>query len=159
MRPTSAPALAIAALLGVLVGGSVEPLVQRAGGVAPTVPWSAVLTMVFTALVLAGLAVSIWRSLRRPGPRIESQRAVTLLLLGTACALAGAAVAGGYLAFALGYLGDDAALPRERVVRGLFASAAAVLVAAGGLLLERACQVPPDQDDPPPSSDAWDGRG
>ena len=148
LRPTSAPALAVATLVGVLVGGSVAPLVERSGGVVPTVPWSAVLTLTFLAVVLMALAWTTYRSLRRPGPRIESQRAVNLFVLGRSCALVGAAVSGGYLAFALGYLGNDAAVPQERLTRGLLAAAAAVLVVVGGLALERACQVPGDPDEP-----------
>jgi len=92
------------------------------------------------------LAWTTWRALRRPGPRIESQRAVNLFVLGRSCALVGAAVCGGYLAFALGYLGDDAAAPQARFSRGLLTAAAAVLVVVGGLALERACQVPGGTD-------------
>jgi hypothetical protein len=150
MRPTAAPTLAVAALLGVLVGGSVEPLCAAAGVVVPTVPWSTVLTLVFLAAVVLTLAWTTWRSLRRTtGARpLEPQRAVTLLVLGRACALGGAAILGGYLAFGLGYLGDDGVLPRERLVRGLAAAAAAAAVVAGGLLLERSCQVPGPPDGP-----------
>jgi hypothetical protein len=145
LRPLSAAALAVGAVVGVLVGGSVEPLVEAAGGQAPTVRWSAVVTLVFIAAVLLTLAWTTWRTLRRPAGAvrmIEPQRAVMLLVLGRACALAGAAIFGGYLAFALGYLGDDAQLPQERLFRGLLAAGAAILVAVGGLLLERSCQVP-----------------
>lgn len=146
MRPTSAAALAVAALVGALVGGSIPPLVERADGVVPTVPWSSVLTLAFLAVVLGTLAWTTWRRLRRPGPPLDPGRAVMLLLLGTSCALVGAAVCGGYLAFALTYLGDDATVPRERFVRGLLASAAALLVVVGGAALERACVVPGGPD-------------
>jgi len=146
MRPTSAAALAVAALVGALVGGSVAPLVEAAGGTVPTVAWTAVGTLLFLGVVVVTLAWTTWRSLRRPpgatGRGIDAQRAVTLLVLGRACALGGAAIFGGYLAFGLGYLGDDAPLPEQRLLRGVLAAAAAALVAAGGLLLERACRVP-----------------
>ncbi len=156
--------LAVAALVGILVGGSVTPLIERSGGIVPTVPWSAVLALTFLAVVLMALAWTTWRALRRPGPRIESHRAVNLFVLGRSSALVGAAVCGGYLAFALGYLGNDASVPQERLSRGLLASAAAVLVVAGGLALERACQVPggpddPDRDDPAGSDGPGDDMG
>ncbi len=147
LRPTSAATLAVAVLVGVLVGGSVAPLVERGGGIVPRVPWSAVLTLAFLAVVLMALAWNTWRSLRRPGPRIEAHRAVNLFVLGRSCALVGAAVCGGYAAFALGFLGNDAALPQERLVRGLLAAGSAALVVVGGLALERACQVPGSRDE------------
>jgi hypothetical protein len=152
MRPTSAAALAVAALVGLLAGGVVGPLFEAAGRQPPRVPWSGVLILVFLAAVLLALARTTWRTLRGPAGaarRIEPQRAVMLLALGRASALGGAALFAGYLAFALGFLGNDAPLPRERLVRGLLTAAAAVLVAAGGLLLERSCRVPggDDEDD------------
>ena len=158
MRPTAAPALAVAALVGVLVGGSVQPLCEAAGVIVPTVPWSTILTLIFVAAVVLTLAWTTSRSLRRAsGARpLEPQRAVTLLVFGRACALGGAAILGGYLAFGLGYLGDDGVLPRERLVRGLAAAAAAAVVVAGGLLLERSCQVPRPPDGPD-GADGYDG--
>jgi hypothetical protein len=157
MRPTSAASLAVAALLGALVGGSIGPLIEAAGGRVPTVPWSAVVTLVLLGAVLLGLAWTTWRSLRRPSDstvrRMDPQRAVVLLVLGRSGALGGAAIFGGYLAFGLGFLGDDAPLPHQRLVRGLLAAAATVLVVVGGLLLERACRVPGGGDDDPDDSD------
>jgi hypothetical protein len=147
----------VAALVGALVGGSAGPLIEAAGGVVPSVALSTVLTLVLLGVILLGLAWFTWRSLRRPAGssmrRIEPQRAVNLLVLGRSGALGGAAIFGGYLAFGLGYLGDDAPLPHERLVRGLIAAAAAVLVVIGGLLLERACQVPGGRDDDPDDPD------
>jgi Protein of unknown function (DUF3180) len=138
--------------VGLLVGGLVGPLFEAAGRQPPRVPWSGVLILVFLAAVLLALARTTWRTLRGPAGavrRIEPQRAVMLLALGRASALGGAALFAGYSAFALGFLGDDAPLPRERLVRGLLTAAAALLVAAGGLLLERSCRVPgaDDEDD------------
>ena len=144
--------LAVAALIGALVGGSTGPVIEAAGGVVPTVPRSTVVTLVFLGVILVSLAWFTWRSLRATAGsrlrRIDPHQAVTLLVLGRSGALGGAAIFGGYLAFGLGYLGDDASLPHERLVRGLLAAAAAVLVVVGGVLLERACQVPGGGDDP-----------
>lgn len=156
LRQTSAATLAVGALLGGLLGGLVPPLVERFGGIAPTVPWSSVFALVFWAAVLFGIAVTTGRTLHRRRERIDHQRAVNLLVLGKASALAGAVVAGGYAAFGLTFAGQtDVALPRERLVHGLVAAAAAAAVMVGGLMLERACRVP-DADDHGKDSDAPD---
>lgn len=132
------------------MGGLVPPLVERAGGTAPTVSWASVLTLGFVAVVLFALAGTTWHTLHRRRERIDHQRAVNLLVLGKASALAGAVVAGAYLAFALSFAGEtDVPLPRERLVHGLLAAAGAAGVAGGGLALERSCRVPrgPNGDD------------
>jgi hypothetical protein len=81
---------------------------------------------------------------------------VAFLVLGKASALAGAAVAGGYLGFALMFLTRvDASTPRDRVIRSAVAVVAGVALAVAGLRLERACKVPgldDDEDEPTPDS-------
>ena len=145
---TSAVALAVATLVGALIGGLVPAVSEQLVGTAPTVRWTAVGALAFLATVLGGLAWTTWRTLHRSRLRIESTRAVNLLVLGKASALAGAFVAGGYLAFALTYAGQsDLALLRERLIRGIAAAIAAAAVCIGGLLLERACRVPGGDDD------------
>ncbi|MGH3454920.1 MAG: DUF3180 domain-containing protein [Nocardioidaceae bacterium] len=149
LRTTAATTLAIVGLIGLAVGGVIRPLIERGNGVAPTVPWAASLTLAFLAAVLGGLAWTTYRTIHQHRRRIEPQRAVNLLVFGKASAIAGAAVAGGYLGYALSWIdsADDAALPRERLVHSLVACAAAAAVMAGGLLLERACRVPGDGDE------------
>ncbi len=67
------------------------------------------------------------------------------LVLAKACALAGALFAGGYLGYAVSWIGlTDAALARERVLHSLLAGAAGILLVVGSLLLERACRVRQD---------------
>jgi hypothetical protein len=149
---TSPTALAAAGALGLVLGSAVRPLVERAGGIAPTVPWLSVLTLLFLAAVLGGLALDTHRTLQVHHDRMQPQRAVALLVLGKACAISGAVVAGGYLGFGLSFVGSvEAALPRERVVRSAFAVVMAVAVVATALLLERACRVPTDPDDELPA--------
>ena len=156
---TSAVALAVATLVGALIGGLVPAVGEQLVGTAPTVRWTAVGALAFLATVLGGLAWTTWRTLHRSRLRIESTRAVNLLVLGKASALAGAFVAGGYLAFALTYAGQsDLALPRERLIRGIAAAIAAAAVCLGGLLLERACRVPGGDDDED-GADPRDGGG
>lgn len=147
LRTTSAATLAAVAVLGALLGGLVPPLVENAGGTVPSVSWAAVLTLAFLAAVLVGLAVTTYRTVHGRRRRLDNSRAVNLLVLGKAAAIAGSVFAGGYLAFALTYAGQtDVALPRERFWHGLAGALAAALVAVGGVLLERACRVPPDDD-------------
>ncbi len=143
MRATTAATLAATALAGALLGGLVPAGFQFFGAIAPSVAWSSVVVLAFLAALLLALAASTWSTVQRRRLRVEPQRAVALLLLAKASALAGALVAGGYTAFALTYLGQtEAALPRERLVHGLLAALAAVAMAVGGVLLERACRVP-----------------
>jgi Protein of unknown function (DUF3180) len=161
LRTTAASTLAILALVGLAVGGLIRPVVERGDGVAPTVPWAASLTLGFLAAVLLGLAWTTFRTIHQQHRPIEPRRAVNLLVFGKASALAGAAVGGGYLGYALSFLdsADDAALPRERVVHSLVACGASAAVMAGGLLLERACRVPGDGDDADSGEPGTDGGG
>ena len=79
---------------------------------------------------------------------MEPSRAVALLVLGKASALAGALVAGGYFAYALMFLTRlDAAAPRDRVIRSAVAVVAGLALCGVGLLLERACRVPGGRSD------------
>ena len=67
-------------------------------------------------------------------------------MLGKACALAGALVAGGYLGYALAQLGVDQPAAEARLWRSLLAAAAGLAVCIAALLLELACRVPPEDD-------------
>ena len=149
---TSPTSLAVAGLVGAVLGWVLAPVLGALRGVVPSVPWSAVLALAFIALLLLGTAWVTYRMIHTRLQRMDPQRAVNLLVLAKASALAGAVVAGGYVGFGVHYLDSlDIALPRERVVRSGLAAAAAVLVCAGGLLLERALRVPrgPDDEDEP----------
>ena len=55
--------------------------------------------------------------------------------------LRGALAVGGYLGYALSWLGVDAELADQRLARSLVAAFASVLVVVTALLLERACRV------------------
>jgi hypothetical protein len=113
----------------------------RLDGTAPTVGWLPVVTLGFVAAVIGGVAWSTYR-LHRRRERLEPHKAVNRLVLGKACAVTGALVAGGYLGYAISWIGlTDAALARERVVHSLLAALAGALLVVGSLLLERACRV------------------
>ena len=148
IRTTSATTLAVAGALGFVAGAAVRPLVDRAGGIPPTVPWSAVVTLLFLAAVLGALAWGTYRTLHVRQEPVEPSRGVALLVLAKASAVAGALVAGAYLGFGLSFVESwEVALPRQRVVRSAVAMLSAVAVVVAALLLERACRVPIDPED------------
>jgi hypothetical protein len=134
-------------LTGLVVGWLVRPVSIRLNGTAPTVGWSAVGALFFVALIVGSVAWSTYVVLHRRHQRIEPHRAVNRLVLAKACALAGAAFAGGYLGYALSWFGlVQADLAKERVTHSLLAALASALVVAQSLLLERACRVNPKGD-------------
>ncbi len=94
------------------------------------------------AAILAGVAWLTWRDVHRRRIPLEPYKAVNRLVLAKACALAGAFVAGGYLGYALSWLGDsDAPLEQQRLTQSALAGVAGVLIVAASLALERACRV------------------
>lgn len=152
LRPTAATTVAVTGLAGLAVGGAIRPLVERTGGVAPPVTWTAPITLVAFAVLLLALARITYRTIHQRREHIDPHRAVNLLVLGKASALAGAVIAGAYLGYAISFADAlGAELPRERVTRSLVSCLAALGVMLGGILLERACRVPgpPDDTDDP----------
>jgi small-conductance mechanosensitive channel len=149
-------ALLVAALFGGLAGWLVVVTANAFDLLPPRIPWSAPIGLVVFAALVGVLAWSTHQRLQVRRERMEPQRAVAFLVLGKASALAGAAVAGGYLGFALMFLARiDAASPRDRVLRSAVAVVAGVALAIAGLRLERACKVPgldDDEDEPTPDS-------
>jgi hypothetical protein len=160
VRPTSSRALILAALVGGIAGWLVVVAANALGAVPPRVPWTAPLGVFLIALLVGALAYTTWQRIQVRRLRVDPSRAVALLVLGKASALAGAMVAGGYLTFALVFVPRwEADAPRERVIRAGIAVAAGVVLMIGGLWLERACRVPgppPDDDDQQTASDATD---
>jgi hypothetical protein len=145
-------ALLVAALFGGLASWLVVVTANALDMLPPRIPWTAPVGLVVFAALVGALAWSTHQRLQVRRERMEPQRAVAFLVLGKASALAGAAVAGGYLGFALMFLTRiDAATPRDRVIRSAVAVVAGVALAIAGLRLERACKVPglDDEDDEP----------
>jgi hypothetical protein len=141
-------ALVVAALFGGLAGWLLLVTVNAFDLTAPEVPWTAPLGLIVVTALVGGLAYSTHQRIQVRRERMEPSRAVALLVLGKASALAGAVVAGGYLAYACAFLTRlDAAAPRDRVIRSAVAVLAGVALCAMGLLLERACKVPRADDD------------
>jgi uncharacterized membrane protein len=147
MTTTPARNLVVAAVFGALAGWLIVVIAGAFDLVPPYVPWTAPGALVVIAALVGALAWSTHQRIQVRKERMESERAVAFLVLGKASALAGAVIAGGYLSFALMFVGRwDADAPRERVIRALVAVVAAVGLCVAGLLLERACKVPGGDD-------------
>ncbi|MDN5744444.1 MAG: DUF3180 family protein, partial [Nocardioidaceae bacterium] len=93
------------------------------------------------AAILAYVAWSTHRTIHVHKERLETHQAVNRLVIARASALVAALVAGGYLGYALSWIGDSAQLADERMVRSLLAAGAALLAAMAALVLERSCRV------------------
>jgi uncharacterized membrane protein len=150
--------LVVAALFGGLAGWLLVVIANAVDLTPPEVPWTAPIGLVVVSALVGGLAYTTHQRIQVRHERIEPSRAVALLVLGKASALAGAVVAGGYLAYGLMFLARlDAAAPRDRVVRSAVAVAAGLALCGVGLLLERACRVPRgDSDDDEDDADTPD---
>ena len=145
LRPTS-PALVTGWGVAGLVGGwLLHPFAERLNGTAPVVSWAQPAALFLLALTVGLTAWHTWRSVQVHRERLEPHRAVNRLVLGRAGALVGALVAGGYLGYAVSWIGDEAELADQRIIRSLVAVVAGVLLMVGGLLLERACRVRSDR--------------
>lgn len=153
MRTTPLSALAVAALFGIIASWLIVTVAGSLDLIPPPVPWTAPLGVLVITGLVGALAYTTHRRVQVERRRIDPQRAVTFLVLGKASALAGALVAGGYLAYAVQFLTRlDALGPRDRVVRSALAVVAGVGLCIAGLLLERACKVPRGEDDDEPQA-------
>lgn len=144
LRPTSPAAITGFAVVGLVGGWLIRPLFESWWGPAPVVSWPQVVLLVLVALVVGYVAWATHRSVQVRQVRLEPHRAVNRLVLGRACALVGALLAGGYLGYAVSWLGLSAELAGERILRSCLSAAAGVAICVGGLLLERACRVKKD---------------
>lgn len=142
--PTGPAGPSIFAAVGLLAGWAVRPLSIRAGAAEPRVTWLAIGLVWFLAAVVGGAAWATWR-VRRERLRLEPHRAVNRLVLGKACALVGAALAGGYAGFALAHVNvADAGNATTQLVHAVLAALGGVALMVAALLLEHACRVPPE---------------
>ncbi len=95
-------------------------------------------------MILGYTAYATRRIVRNRPDLLPPHQAVNRLVLARACALVGALMLGGYLGYALSWIGDDAELADERIWRSVAASLAGLLIVVTALLLERACRVGSD---------------
>nr|WP_275588434.1 DUF3180 domain-containing protein [Microlunatus panaciterrae] len=145
---TSSRAVAVAFLFGLLIGWFVVLAANALGALSPQVPWSAPIALLLAAGLVGILAYGTHQRIQVRRSFVEPHRAVSMLVLGKTAALAGALVAGGYLAFGLMFVGRwEADIPRERVIRSAVSVVSGIAMTVAGLLLERACKVPKSEDD------------
>lgn len=131
-----------------LVGGWLtRPVTERVLDAPPIVTWAQPLALLLVAAILGATAYVTWRTVQVEQQRLEPHRAVNRLVLARACALVGALVAGGYLGYAVSWLGVDTELGEQRAWRSAVAAVAGAGIVATSLLLERACRVRSDEDD------------
>jgi hypothetical protein len=145
---TTGPRVVVGCLLvGLVAGWSLRPLAAALDTTAPRVVWLQALALYLVAAILAWTARVTAAAVRRHR-FLEPHHAVNRLVLGKACALVGALVAGGYLGYALSWVGVAAELASERITISLVAAGGAALTTVAALLLERACRVRDDDPEP-----------
>jgi len=148
LRPISGGALTIGGVVGLIGGWLLRRVAESWWGTAPVVTWLQLLALLVVVVIIAATAWSTRRSIAGKGERIEPLYAVNRLVLGRACALVGALIAGGYAGYALSWLGIDGdPLASQRAIRSAVAAVLGLLICGGGVLLERACRVPGDDTD------------
>lgn len=148
LEPLGPGPLVGAGLLGLLAGWLWHPIAERLTGSAPVLGWTQAAVLFFVAALLGGVALVTWRAVQVRRERLEPGQAVSRLVLARACSLVGALVAGGYVGYAVSWLGSRAELADERIWRSLAAAAGGVAIVVTGKSLERACRVP--KQDPHP---------
>lgn len=140
--------LTVFTVVGLVLGWVVRPLWLWQDLTAPRVGWLQVGVLWFAGLVLLWVARATSRAITRWGSALRPHEAVNRLVLAKASALAGALVAGGYLGYALSWVGVGAETFGSRVWMSLAAAMGAVLTVIGSLFLERACRVKGDDEIP-----------
>jgi MFS family permease len=146
LRPTSAVVLAVWAIAGLTLGWLVHPLTDRRG-TPPVITWTQPVLLFLVAAIVGATAWATWRVVHVRRERLEAHQGFNRLVLARACAYVGALVGGGYLGYALSWIGEESELADQRLGRSLVAAGAGALVVIVSLLLERACRVHQDGSD------------
>ncbi len=147
LRPTSAGPITAWGVVGLVGGWLFRPLADRLLETAPIVTWTQILALFLMAAILGGTAWITWRAVHVRRERLEPHRAVNRLVLARASALVGALAAGGYLGYAVSWLGVDVELASQRAWRSAAAAAGGVAITITAVLLERACRVRSDTEE------------
>ncbi len=146
LQPTSAGLVTAWAVAGLVGGWLLHPVAERINGTAPVVTWLQPIALFLVAAILGAAAWATWRAVQVRREWLEPQRAVNRLLLARSCALVGALVGGGYLGYAVSWVGSDSALAGERGWRSVAGAVAGALIVVAALLLERACRTPSEDE-------------
>lgn len=141
LSPLGWGALVALVLAGVAVGWSWHAVADSIAEARPTGVLQGV-ALWFLAAGLFGVGGVTRRAVRSTSATLDPERMVNRLVLGRAGAVGGALLAGGYLGYALTWIGSHPDLRAERVGLALLASLGGLMVLVGGKFLERACRVP-----------------
>ncbi len=144
MGRTRVTTLLLVALATVAVGWAVIRVAENTGARTPAVPWVVdAAILVFAAVVFRlGWTVRAYQQGRRPS--LNAIRAARTFVLAKSTALAGALLAGWYLAQVLLVVGDLAIeAQRTKALAAGIAVVCAVLLAVIGMVVEAFCQLPP----------------
>lgn len=147
LRPTSPGAITLWGVIGLVGGWLLHPVSESLRGTAPVVTWAQPLALALVAAILGATAYLTWRAVHIQHHRLEPHRAVNRLVLARSCALVGALVAGGYLGYAVSWIGVDAELAPQRAWRSAAAALAGIGIVAAAAALERACRVRSDDSE------------
>ena len=140
LHPTSARALTTCAVVGLVGGWAIHPVLSRATGQPPLVSWAQALAVVLVAVIMGFLAWSTWQTVQVRGERLELHQSMNRLVLARACALGGTIIAAGYVGYAVSWLGDESQFADRWMLRALVAAAGGAGVTLASLALERACR-------------------
>ena len=143
LRPTSARALTVCAVVGLLGGWAIHPVLGRVAGHPPLVSWTQALAVVLVAVIMGFLAWHTWQTVQVRGERLEPHQAVNRLVLARACALGGTLIAAGYVGYAVSWLGDASQFADRWIARSVVAALGGAGVTLASLALERACRADP----------------
>ena len=142
ITPTGPGPLVVAGVLGLVLGWAVRSICLRLGYAEPDVSLLTIGLLVFAAAIIGATAYFTRRTVQRNRFELAHHQAVNRLVLGKACALAGAFLVGAYLGYAVAQLGVGDPASVTRLWRSCLAALAAALVMGSALLLELACRVP-----------------
>jgi hypothetical protein len=141
LAPTHPGAVTVWGVVGLVGGWLAHPLSEAVNGTALVVSWVQPGALLLLAAAVGVTAWQTWRAVQVRRERLEPHRAVNRLVLGRAAAYVGALVAGGYAGYAVSWVGSEAELAGQRMVRSALAALCGLLIVLAGLLLERACRV------------------
>jgi peptidoglycan biosynthesis protein MviN/MurJ (putative lipid II flippase) len=149
MTPLKPWLLSVVVLVAGLVGLAVNAFAQRSSLPTPVLPLSALASMgVIAAVTLVlGIRVLRWRNGHRTR-MLDPIFAARTLVLGHACAYAGAVLLGwhaGVIADQVPFLASRADNPV--VLQALGMMAGGVVMVAIGFVVERFCRIPPEDGD------------
>lgn len=149
LRPVAPGVVTVWAVVGLVGGWLVHRLGESWRGTAPVISWAQPVVIVLLAAIMAGTAWITWRQVQVRHERIEAHRAVNRLVLGRVCAYVGALLGGGYLGYAVSWLGlAGDPMAHGVALKALVAAVAGGVVCLSGVLLERACRIRDDDESP-----------